>query len=316
MLHDEEITLERLIEGRSTGLCYSLIAGLDAIDLSMMFKDLCIERLNRKAREIEMRYEQGGCNWSQTAYSFIMYYLLGKANRTASQRLTSIVPHTLLMRENSALHKIEALLLGGAGLLDIFSDSFAEPIKTEFQHLAAKYSITPLSADEWQLSGIHLNNHPALRLAQIAACIHNNTISISSIAGCKSDKDVHKMFSCAASDYWVDALSRHNHDRSISSKVGSVMSKIIAINAIAPLLYTYSNYVESYTINEKALDILYDSSAEDNTYIRKWHTFKPIATDAFSSQALIQLSTEYCKRGRCHECPLSRQLLHPRKPRP
>lgn len=280
----------------------------------MLLNNLGIERLNRKSFEICQRYEASGSCWTQTAYGIILYYLLGKANQKAAQRLSSIVPHSMLMRENDALYKIEALLIGASGLLDLYNENFAIPLKQEFEHLAIKYNITPLNISDWQLSGIHLNNHPTLRLAQLAACIHHNSISISNLANCSNNRDVHALFKHSASDYWINTLTRYSNERNVAARVGSIMSSIIAINAVVPLLFTYSNYIESHAINERSLDILHTLNAENNIIIRKWHSYKDIAHNAFESQALIQLSTEYCKRGRCKECPLAKIVVDTNNP--
>jgi hypothetical protein len=308
MGHTENISLDKLIEGCRFGLCHNLIAELNDDNLHALFHTLTMERMVRKAFDIETIYKDEGYCWSQTLYHLTLRYLLGKPNRNMATRLAKLIPHNVLMRENNALYKIEALLLGGAGLLDLYNDSYAVDIKQEFQHLASKYNIKPLNAHDWRLSGIHINNHPTLRLAQLAACIHNNSISISGIMSCKGDRDIHALFSCSASDYWVDRLMSESFDRSISAKIGSTMSNIIAINAIIPVLVAYSNYTESHNICEKAINLLYNIRAEDNTYTRQWQYNKQIAKSAFDSQALIQLSTEYCNRGRCKECPLAKIL--------
>lgn len=306
----EDLSLERLVAGCNTGLCWQLIADLDSEDVRSMLTQLTMERLRRKSFEISQTLDNTESSWSQTAYTYILYYLLGKQNRNAAKRLAKAVSYNILMRENSALYKIEALLLGGAGLLEIYNDGVVAKLQQEFQHLRAKYNIIPLEAEAWQLSGIRLNNHPVLRLAQLAACIHENHLAMQNFVECHNNNDVRQLFSCRASDYWVDILSRYSNESSIANKIGSTMSNILAINAIVPLMYAYSTYVDSQTIHDKSMDLLRKLSVEDNTYTRQWHYVKPIATSAFDSQALIQLSTEYCKRRLCHECPLAKRLLY------
>lgn len=304
-----EITLQMLQQGCGTGLCPQLMAQLDDIHIHMLFSSLTYERMQRKGFEITKILDEMGSSWAQATYATLLRYLLGRANRKASERLASTITHNILMRENATLWGVEALLLGGAGLLDLYEDEFVVRLKREFEHLAAKYNIIPLKAEEWRLSGIHINNHPALRLAQLAACIHKNIISISNFNKCKDEKDVWRLFSCEASDYWVEAITRGSSERGISSKIGYMMSHILAINVIAPLILAYSNYVDSATLNEKSLDLLYSLPAEDNVYTRHWQSVKPMARCAFDSQALIQLSTEYCARRLCKTCPLAKHFV-------
>lgn len=287
-----------------------MVAKLSTMDIHETLSSLTTERLERKGIDILKTLKQSENNWSQVLYSNVMRYLLGPHNKRAAQRLATIIPHNILMRENSSLQNIEALLLGGAGLLDIFGeDSYTRRLKQEFEHLAAKYDITPMSADSWRLTGIHTHNHPTLRLAQIASCIHQNRLSLSNLVVCKNDKDVYKLFACRASEYWVDRLAMYSNEHNISSQIGSMMSNILAINVIVPILLTYGNYVESHMLIEQSISMLHNLRAEDNIYIRKWHSKTTIARDAFFTQALIQLSTEYCKRKRCQECPLGLRII-------
>lgn len=304
----EDISLERLIEGCRFGLCHDLIAGLSYDTIHTAFQSLTMERMERKAFDIEILYKSEGCNWSQTLYHLILRYLLGKSNRDMASRLAKLIPYNILMRENNALCKIEALLIGGAGLLELYNNSHVELLKQEFQHLASKYKITALKAEDWRLTGIHLNNHPTLRLAQLAACIHTNSITVSNFMECKGDRDIHTLLSQSASDYWVESIMMSGGDGNVSAKIGITMSNIIAINTVIPLLFAYGNYMESHNICEKSINMLYNIRAEDNTYTRQWQYHKQIAKSAFDSQALIQLSTEYCNRGRCKECPLAKIL--------
>ena len=49
--------------------------------------------------------------------------------------------------------------------------------------------------------------------------------------------------------------------------------------------------------------------AEKNSIIAQWNSYGPLARTAFDSQALLQLSFEYCRERRCEECIVGERIL-------
>ena len=308
MTADTNISLDTLIEGRRRGACYGYIAHIATEQYNALVDTLVSERNARKQREIMDIFRRCNCDWTETLHVVLFRFLGGKHNRAASERLASIVTNHIIMRENSSLANIEALLFGASGLLDIYNaDDYISHLKQEFSHLSLKYSITPMSHEEWHFSGMYYNNHPALRLAQIAACLHENKISVQSITSCATRRDVYDLFSGRATEYWMQQVLPYSNVHSIAPRIGSVKSDILGINLVAPLMYAYGSYTESQKLISRAIALLRNIPAEDNRYTRQWNRS---ITTAVESQALIQLSTEYCGRTRCHECPLAKLILY------
>lgn len=308
MTESVNITLDTLIEGRRRGACHGYIAHIATDQYNTLIDTLVSERLSRKHREIVDIFERCQCDWTETLHVVLFRFLGGRHNRAASERLASIVTSHIIMRENSSLVKIEALLFGAAGLLDIYStDDYISLLRQEFDHLATKYNITPMPHDAWQFSGMYYNNHPTLRIAQIAACLHENSISVQSITSCTTRRDVYNLFSGRASEYWMQQVLPSANEHGIAPRIGTIKSDILGINLVTPLMYAYGNYTESQKLMSRAIALLHDIPAEDNRYTRLWN--RSIAT-ALESQALIQLSTVYCDVTRCHECPFAKLLLY------
>lgn len=305
------ITLDELRAGRSRGACYRHIASLSAIDYDTLTSHLVGERIMRKYGEIIDIYNRNNGDWSETLHVVLFRFLGGKHNRTATERLAGIVNSRMIMRENSSLAQIEALLLGSAGLLDLYnSDDYINLLRQEFDHMATKYDITPMSHEEWQFSGMYHNNHPTLRIAQIAACLHENKISIPSITSCATRRDVYNLFSGKASEYWMQQVLATNSINNIAPRIGSFKSDILGINLVAPMMYAYGTYTESQMLLSRAMTLLRNIPAEDNRYTRMWSTHIPTPKSATESQAFIQLSTVYCEARRCDNCPLAKLLTY------
>lgn len=94
----------------------------------------------------------------------------------------------------------------------------------------------------------------------------------------------------------------------ITRRMGQFKSDLMGINFVAQIAFAYGSYTQSSRLIDNATALLEDIPAEDNRYIKAWNSVDAIARNAYESQALLQLSTEYCIKGRCEECPLTALL--------
>lgn len=306
---DRIYTLEELKAGRPIGMCQYVITTMEGVYRSSIYNTLAYERLNRKNRDVNAIHKESLGDWSQTLHVLLFRMLGGSDNQKPFDKLAHLVPHDIIAREGSSVVSIESLLLGASGLLNIFrKDDYIGRLKAEYQHLATKYNIQGMDASEWQLTHIYPNNHPALRLVQIAACYHSRKLSIHSVTACRSRQDLHKIFKVPTSEYWIRRIMPNANVDRLSRHIGTLKSDILGINVVAQINYAYGRFLGSDTIIESATNLLEDIPAEENRYIKGWNHYERIAVTAFESQALLQLSKEYCEKGACQRCPFARHL--------
>lgn len=304
------ITVERLLAGIQNNKCAIHIARLEAVERCKIYNQLTFERLMRKQGDIVRTLHSAADDWNEAMLITLLRYLGGAANKGAMERLAPLVSYRNLMRENNSVATLEAMLLGCAGLLDIYpEDSYIARLRHEFNHLAAKYNLSAMLAGEWQLTGIYPSTHPTLRIAQLAACLHDNAISMSRITECKFRDDVRRLFASRASEYWIEHAIPNIDPTQVSRHIGSFTSDILGINFVAQLTFAYGDYTDSNELKTRAITLLENLPAEDNRYMRIWNSQDGVARNAYESQALLQLSREYCSKRRCAECPLARQLM-------
>ena len=74
------------------------------------------------------------------------------------------------------------------------------------------------------------------------------------------------------------------------------------------LQFAYGSYVANDRLRDSALSLLERLPAEDNRYMREWTAAGVKPRNAFESQALLQLATEYCAAQRCAQCPVGRRI--------
>lgn len=304
-----EELLARLRLGAETLACGGYLAPLDALQRAELCTALVFDRLDRKMRTVEALRQEADGNWNQTFYLLYFRTLGDRQNQAAFLDLARRVPYKLILRERRTPHAVEAMLFGASGLLDLYRhDDYTLDLRRNFEYLAAKYGIEALDASAWTLAEIRPANHPVLRLAQAAEFFAQDEFVMERTMACRSEADVRRLFCIEASEYW-----RTHHVPGAASdespkRIGAFKAHIIGINLVAVLQFAYGSRTGSERLRDNALALLERLPAEDNRYMRLWRSAGVQPRNAFESQALLQLATEYCPAVRCDACPLGRRI--------
>lgn len=284
--------------------CATYLRDMEVEERTRLFERLFKERVNLKRESIMRTYKEVGEDWNQTLYTLLLKYLGSTHNGSAMEQLSHVVTYNMIAKERGALLNIEALLLGGAGLLELYAeDGYILALKEEFNHLKAKYNITPLSSEVWRLHYIYPNTHPTLRLVQFAASVHKQALSFAAATECCTRKDVHKILSGTASEYWLEHFAFDKAGVNASAHIGAFTNDLLGINVIIPILIANGVYMEDSELISRALTLAKSIPAEDNRYIKMWQNIaSPIAISAIDSQALLHLHKNYCENSLCKAC--------------
>lgn len=303
-------TIERLQAGAGTCACGGFLAGLDELQRSEIGTALLFDRLGRKMRMVDALRSEADENWNQTFYLLYFRTLGDRQNQQAYLDLARKVPYKTVLRERLAPHAVEAMLFGTSGLLELYrNDTYTLDLKRNFEYLAAKYEIRPMDASEWVLTEIRPANHPVLRLAQAAEFFAQDEFVMEHAMACRTEEEVRRLFSVEASPYW----RTHHIPGAVSDespkRIGAFKANIIGINLVSVLQFAYGSYTANERLRDSALTLLERLPAEDNRYMRSWQRAGVRPRNAFESQALLQLATEYCATARCAACPVGRRIV-------
>jgi hypothetical protein len=85
-------------------------------------------------------------------------------------------------------------------------------------------------------------------------------------------------------------------------------AQMLGINVVAQLQIFYSEYTMRADLDSRGVELLEQLPAENNLFIGRWANLGVKPENALESQALLQLSKEYCPNLRCDKCPLRRFL--------
>lgn len=305
-----ERILERLRDGAATYVCGGFLAGLDELQRSDICTALIFDRLKRKMEMVDRLRIESADNWNQTFYLLYFRTLGDRQNQEAYLELARRVPYKAVLRERLAPIAVEAMLFGASGLLELYDDdNYTLALRDRFAHLSVKYDIRPMNASDWVLAEVRPANHPVLRLAQAAEFFTCDEFVMGRTMGCRNEEMIRELFCVEASPYW-----RTHHIPGAASdespkRIGTFKANIIGINLVAVLQFAYAAYTDNEALRDNALTLLERLRAEDNRYTRAWREHGVRIRSAFDSQALLQLATEFCARGRCAECPVGRRIV-------
>ena len=299
--------LNRLQAGAGTYACGGYLAGLGSLQRSEICTALLFSRLERKMRMVDALREEASENWNQTFYLLYFRTLGDRRNQEAYLSLARRVPYKVVLRERLAPRAVEAMFFGASGLLTLYPhDAYTLDLARDFEYLAAKYDIEPLDAGVWELDEIRPANHPVLRLAQAAEFFIQDEFVMERAMSCRTEEDIRRLFCIEASDYWrthhIPGIASDEHPK----RLGAFKANIIGINLVSVLQFAYGSVTGRETLRDSALTLLERLPAEDNRYMRNTGV---MIRNAFESQALLQLATEYCPAKRCTECPVGRRIL-------
>ncbi len=268
---------------------------------------LCFDRIGQKQEFIIDRYHETN-NWNETAYFMLMRGLDIGTNRRAYENLARILPYRCINLTRHHYRSIAALLLGCAGLLsrlaDVISDNeeIAELVAI-YEYEAHKHNLPQMDISEWELTITRGGNHPVVRLLQVAAIVSQHEHLLDTFLSCTTKQSLENIFCNSDIPRWAYRFLRQGISR---GNISREKAYILGINVVAQMQICYSEYTMRNDLDTRGIELLDSLPAEDNIFVRRWSNIGVVAKSALESQALLQLSKEYCSPVLCDKCPFRR----------
>lgn len=271
---------------------------------------LVVERLERKAEAIGQMLDDCKGSWETCCYWLTAHYFGGKANAFAFELLAKATPLTLLARYRDDRERIEALLMGQAGLLDgFFADEYPQLLQSDYESLRKGFALTPISHHLWKFFRLRPTSFPTVRISQFASLIATSRNLFSKLLETTEVKELASFFDVSASDYWRTHYQFDRQAKASAKNVGSMLTETLIINAWLPLLFVYGARHGRQELCDRAVDMMRQMKPECNSVITRWKACGRQARDAADSQALIQLHSLYCDERRCLDCRIGYLMI-------
>ena len=302
---------ERLVSEKSQIACKGRLAGADTVALTAWLERLAVERLERKAADIMQTYALTANNWEETLYRRLARNFGFSLNALPFESLAGSLPFGILLKHKDNLRQLEALLFGQAGMLhdENLCDEYYTSLRGEYLFLRNKYRLTPIDRFLWKFLRLRPVNFPTLRIAQFAELIHRSEHLFSQILETRTSEEFEPIFDLKASEYWDVHYVFGKESEKRNKSFGKTAYRSVLINTVAPFLFVYGKARGKEDFCTRAVNLLENLPPEKNAVLTQWEESGVRNTDAFVSQALLQLKNEYCLPKRCLQCVIGNKIV-------
>ncbi len=302
--------LERLAKNPQFIPCEKSIVKIDAFTKKTWLESLLFERFIRKTSDIKSVLEKNENDWESALHQFLARNFGFGKNADAFTLLAKSLPLSYLRKHRDNLLQVEALLFGQAGLLpENPNDDYTQSLQREYTFLRQKFQISPISSHIWKMFRLRPMNFPHVRIAQFAALIHSSENLFSKIIERPTIESLSELFKVEVSDYWMTHYNFRNESNSRSKHLTDSSINTIIINTVVPFLFAYGQMQGQETLCERAIALLNELPAEQNSIIEKFETLGFTANSAADSQALLQLKMCYCDTKKCLQCRFCHEMV-------
>ena len=291
--------------------CGARMGEVPSFLMTSFFERLTVERIEAKSETVRRLLEESHGGWEQTCYWLLARYFGGKVNALPFELLAKATDQRLLARWNDDRQRLEALLMGQAGLLEgYFEDDYPRALQADYEALRAGASLSPIGDYLWKFHRLRPSSFPTIRISQLADLLSHSKNLFSTLLSMTDVKELERLFCCQAAPYWNSHYQFDQTSAKASVKrMGKMQAHVLIINAWVPLLFVYGAEHGQQQYKDQALSLLAQIAAEDNAVIRRWQAVGVNPANAAQSQALLQLSNAYCSNRRCLECRIGYHLL-------
>ncbi len=293
--------------------CEKLIHGVPSIHATSMINASAVQRIHQRAEKIKEELSQLKMDWELCCYRIISRQFGARVNTASFEMLTRSLPVKVLMKHQGDLFRIESLLFGQSGLLNMgVRGRYPRSLKKEHAYLAGKYGLKAMPGYLWKFMRMRPAAFPSLRIAQLAALYTRHQSIFQQILERKDIESMSLMFSLTASEYWDTHFIFDRISKKSKKRFGKQSIQLILLNAIIPLIHLYGQEMNKPELCERALSFLESLPPENNAVIRKWESSGIKAHNGLESQGLLQLKKNMCDHKRCLECSIGHQILKSR----
>ncbi|TVP53287.1 MAG: DUF2851 family protein [Mongoliibacter sp.] len=304
---------EKLINSGDGLLCSGFLPEVLPILKFSMLERALVERMEIKSAGVFQILETTKGDWEETSYRWLFQSFGFKTNSGSMLRLAESIPYKLLQKLSRHPIGIEAILLGQADLLpEEPVDEYSAELKREYDFYRKKYGLkNTVYRQDWKFMGVRPQNNPCLRIVQLAAFLSQNKNIFSEAIHINSGFDSFKqLFALQINPYWEKHLRPGIPSKQkLSQKLSENTLRLIMINFVVPLWFSYGRFIENSDWKDKCFDLLQELPAEVNHITKRFGTYQWTCENAFDSQGMIGLFNMYCNLKKCMDCKIGQSIL-------
>lgn len=291
--------------------CAQALKKVDQTSVQQQINVALFQRMERKGLEL-IDYLKDDLHDKKRAFFIALFQSYGgRVNKLPMIELAQIIPLDIIAREKWDLNRLESLLFGCAGLLNIDpEDEYVNTLLQQWKVLKSKYQLEEMNPVSWKFSGMRPFSFPTFRLAQLSALLFYWDISFErSIKNKNILSELQNAADKPISEYWKNHFRFNVFSKKHSSRISRSSFNLILINGVVPYLIYLQHLKNDFEYSDTALNILESIKSEKNNIIKNWTDFGVNPKNAAESQGLIELKNEFCNFKKCLSCKVGHKIL-------
>lgn len=301
--------VQQWMDNKEPLVCRNFLPGLTAAQWLNWKTQLLQQRLQRKSQKLLARHAETGGDWNVLLWQLIFECMGGKVNGSYFLLLANSIPLSTLLKKQLSAIEWEAILLGQANLLPVTaSAAYHRKLLKEYQYLQYKYQLIPLNKPPAFLR-MRPASFPTIRMAQLAGLLLNNPQLFSGMVASVSLQHWKQQCKVAAAEFWDTHYLFNRSSQARKKTLGIQMMYSLATNAILPTLYAYGYYAGNRELMKKVLLLFKEIPGEQNRITSLWDDTGINQSQTFDTQALTELTNNYCTQKKCLHCAVGQQVL-------
>lgn len=305
----ELTSYKKLMLKKSWINCEGEIHAVDSFYWENWKEKLVLERLERKAIAISERLEATKNDWEQVFFELVAKNFGLHTNGAVFLKMAQQLSFQIVRKEKTNLLHLEALFFGLVNALDAtHEDNYFKELHQAWHYLKTKYKLKEIIGAELSFFKHRPDNFPTIRLAQLAMVLFTAENLFYDCMHTGSSEKLKKSFRQATSLYWENHYVFGTSSVTKQKVVTDSFLDLIFVNTIVPMQFCYQSKLHDMPL-EQLLQGLKGVKEEKNSIIDKFKTLKIEVSNAYDSQALLQLKNEYCDKLKCLQCAVGLNIL-------
>ncbi|MGB5553950.1 MAG: DUF2851 family protein [Flavobacteriaceae bacterium] len=290
--------------------CEKNIGEIDPFVMQNWLERLYFERLERKSAQIETQLQGSHNNWESVLFSLLLKNFGSKVNGEAFQSMANTLDFSTVRKLTPELIQLESVFYGMAHLLNEegIVDEYYLLLKNEFLFLEKKFDLNPDSVQKPEFFKLRPPNFPTIRLSQLANLYHSSQNLFAELMAASNISKLYAIFNVSASEYWNTHYTFGKPSKKSSKKLTKEFIDLLILNTILPLKFCHSKHL-GQDVSDEIIEIISSLKLEKNSIVQNFSKLKVAMGNAKSSQAVLQLYTEYCTKNKCLHCAVGNLLL-------
>ena len=301
---------KELTEKQQPVPCHHDLNTVNDFLVNLWLDSLIIERLENKTEYIKSIFEHTKNNWEETFYIALARNFGFNTNALPFEMLAKSIPLKILSKYKINLQQLEALLFGQAGFFGVpCDDLYYTELQKEYTYFQKAHQLNPIENHLWKFLRLRPQNFPTIRIAQFASLVNHSQHLFSRTIDANDVKELIGLYQCQAGGYWEEHFNFGNKSNKAEKKLGKSSITGLFINTVIPFLFLYGKHLSNQKLQDKALSLLEQLPAEANHVVKDWSEAGIKAYNAYQSQALLQLTNEYCNKKNCLYCQIGNSII-------